>query len=70
LGIFNAAIERFRPQPSYSFRRPPHPGVLNYESWQWPVTGSQLVQAFACCIDCHLHPHELHQPSARIRGLA
>ena len=70
LGMFNPAIERFRPQASYNFRRPPHPGILNYESWQWPVTGSQLVQAFACCIDCHLHPAEVHDPGARIRGLA
>jgi len=67
---FNPAIERLRPQASYDFRRPPHPGVLNYEAWQWPVTGSQLVQAFACCIDCHLHPFEVTHPGSAIRGLA
>jgi LmbE family N-acetylglucosaminyl deacetylase len=67
---FNPAVERFRPQASYNFRRPPHPGILNYEAWQWPVTGSQLVQAFGCCIDCHLHPFEVTHPGSAIRGLA
>lgn len=70
LGMFNAAVERFRPQASYDFRRPPHPGVLNYEAWQWPVTGSQLVQAFGCCIDCHLRRFEVQHPGSAIRGLA
>jgi|SRR5690242_17372390 len=68
---FNPAIERLRPQAAYDFSRPPHPGLLNYEAWQWPVTGSQLVQAFQCCIDCHLHPQEEpQQPGAAIKGLA
>lgn len=70
LSKFNPAIERFRPQAAYDFRRPPHPGVLNYEAWQWPVSGSQLVQAFACCIDCHLHPFQVQHPGSAIRGLA
>ena len=70
LDLFNPAVERFRPQASYDFRRPPHPGVLNYESWQWPVTGSQLVQAFGCCIDCHLRRFEVQHPGSAIRGLA
>ncbi len=64
---FNPAIERFRPQAAYDFSRPPHPGVLNYEAWQWPVTGSQLVQAFSCCIK---RPAEVQHPGLAIRGLA
>ncbi len=70
LANFNPAIERYRPQASYDFRRPPHPGLLNYEAWQWPVTGSQLVQAFGCCINSHLRGVEVQHPGAGIRGLA
>jgi LmbE family N-acetylglucosaminyl deacetylase len=70
LALFNPAIERFRPQAAYDFERPPHPGVLNYEAWQWPVTGSQLVQAFGCCINCHLRPFQVQHPGSAIRGLA
>jgi LmbE family N-acetylglucosaminyl deacetylase len=70
LSQFNPAIERFRPQPAYNFTRPPHPGTLNYEAWQWPVTGSQLVQAFDCCIHRHLQPLEVQHPGSAVRGLA
>lgn len=67
---FNPAVERFRPQASYDFSRPPHPGVLNYEAWRWSVTGSQVVQAFGCCIDRHLHQAEFTRQGSAIRGLA
>lgn len=67
---FNPAVERFRPQAAYNFSRPPHPGRLNYEAWQWPVTGSQLVQAFSCCIDSHLRPPAVRHPGSAVRGLA
>lgn len=46
LGEFEPACERFRPQPAYDYSRPPHPGTLNYEAWQWPVTGAELCRAF------------------------
>lgn len=39
-------VERFRPMQSYDFSQPPHPGVLNYEAWQWPMRGADLCQAF------------------------
>jgi N-acetylglucosamine malate deacetylase 2 len=70
LSKFNPAVERFRPQAAYDFSRPPHPGRLNYEAWGWPVTGSQLVQAFRCCIDSHLYPPAIQHPGSAIRGLA
>lgn len=70
LSKFNPAIERYRPQASYDFSRPPHPGRLNYEAWGWPVTGSQLVQAFRCCINSHLYPPQIQHPGSAIRGLA
>ncbi len=46
LADFNAALERFRPMWNYDFSCAPHPGVLNYEAWQWPITGSDLCRAF------------------------
>jgi N-acetylglucosamine malate deacetylase 2 len=39
-------LERFRPMNAYDFSRPPHPGTLNYEAWQWPMRGADLSQAF------------------------
>jgi LmbE family N-acetylglucosaminyl deacetylase len=44
---FDPALERFRPQHAYDYSRPPHPGRLNYEAWQWPVTGEEVCRAFA-----------------------
>jgi N-acetylglucosamine malate deacetylase 2 len=38
--------ESFRPMRPYDFSKPPHVGELNYESWQWPMKGSDLCQAF------------------------
>lgn len=39
-------VESFRPQPDYDYRQPPHLGLLNYEAWQWPMTGKDLCGAF------------------------
>jgi len=39
-------LERFRPTRAYDFNRPPHSGILNYEAWGWPMTGSELCSAF------------------------
>lgn len=38
--------ESFRPLPEYDYARPPHEGVLNYEAWQWSMTGKQVCAAF------------------------
>lgn len=43
---FDTKIERFRRQHAYDYSRPPHPGQLNYEAWQWPITGAQVCAAF------------------------
>ena len=43
---FPLAPERFRPQPTYDYCRPPHPETLNYEAWGWPMTGEQVSAAF------------------------
>jgi LmbE family N-acetylglucosaminyl deacetylase len=44
---FNTELERFRPLADYDFSRPPLPGVLNYEAWQWPITGVQVAEHFS-----------------------
>ena len=44
---FLAETERVRPLAEYDYTAPPHPGVLNYEAWQWGITGSELAAAFA-----------------------
>ena len=69
IDLFNAAVERFRPQAAYDFSRPPHPGVLNYEAWGWSMSGSQLVQAFQCCLKAQPEP-DMKDPGAAIRGFA
>jgi len=38
--------ETFRPLPDYDYALPPHQGVLNYESWQWKMTGREVSAAF------------------------
>ena len=60
LADFNSAVERFRPVRNYNFARAPHSGVLNYEAWQWPITGSDLCRAFGAF---------LQHPSQRTRDL-
>jgi N-acetylglucosamine malate deacetylase 2 len=38
--------EIFRRQSRYEYSRPPHTGTLNYEAWQWPITGHDVSRAF------------------------
>jgi LmbE family N-acetylglucosaminyl deacetylase len=33
--------EVFRPAPDYDFTQPPHPGHLQYELWNFPITGAE-----------------------------
>jgi N-acetylglucosamine malate deacetylase 2 len=42
----NNLRETFRPMSQYDYSRPPHSGVLNYEAWQWPITGQQVADEF------------------------
>jgi len=68
--------EQFRRQPDYDYASPPHPGMLNYEAWQWPIRGSELCSAFASCVSDqararhtrrpipYLDPHEAHKVAA------
>lgn len=40
------AVESIRPQPCYDYLRPPHPGIVNYEAWQWPISATQVCERF------------------------
>jgi LmbE family N-acetylglucosaminyl deacetylase len=44
LKIFGLEREIFRPQKEYDYSRPPHEGKLNYEQWQWSMTGAQVSE--------------------------
>lgn len=46
LRAFSLERETFRPQASYKYSQPPHEGSLNYETWQWSMTGKQVSEAF------------------------
>ena len=47
LDLFRPEIEQFRPMAEHDFTRPPLPWKLNYEVWQWRMTGSEVSEAFA-----------------------
>lgn len=43
---FKPQIEKFRPLADYDFTTRPVPWKLNYELWQWPMTGEEVAAAF------------------------
>jgi LmbE family N-acetylglucosaminyl deacetylase len=47
LESFRPDYETYRPLAEYDFTRPPLPWKLNYECWQWPMTGEEVSAAFA-----------------------
>lgn len=47
LKVFRLEREVFRPQAAYDYSRVPHEGPLNYEQWQWSMTGQEVSGAFA-----------------------
>ncbi|MBV9339904.1 MAG: PIG-L family deacetylase [Acidobacteria bacterium] len=49
---FDSVEESFRPLPEY-YGRAPHEGVLNYEAWQWSMTGKQVCAAFQAYLNSH-----------------
>jgi LmbE family N-acetylglucosaminyl deacetylase len=46
---FTVAAERFRLLRQYDYSSTPHPGVLNYEAWGWPMSGSEVTAALRQC---------------------
>jgi LmbE family N-acetylglucosaminyl deacetylase len=53
---FDSVEETFRPLPKYNYAQPPHEGVLNYEAWQWPMTGKQVSAAFETYLNSRAEP--------------
>jgi LmbE family N-acetylglucosaminyl deacetylase len=51
---FGIEDERFRLAPEYDFTRPPHPGRLFYENFDWKITGAQYREFAASALN-HLH---------------
>lgn len=46
LNTFRPEIETFRPVRDYDFKHRPFPWKLNYELWQWKMTGEQVSGEF------------------------
>lgn len=51
LQYFPIGVERFRLAPRYDFTRPPHPGKLFYEQFNWGMTGERFVRLACEMID-------------------
>jgi LmbE family N-acetylglucosaminyl deacetylase len=51
LQFFSPEKEYVRPLPAYDYSVPPHPGQLNYERWQWSMTGMDVCQAFVSFLE-------------------
>lgn len=51
LQFFSPERECVRPLPAYGYTVPPHPGQLNYERWQWPMTGNDVCRAFVSFLE-------------------
>ena len=47
LDHFRPQVEQFRPVADYDFTQRPLPWKLNYESWQWSMSGEEVSAAFA-----------------------
>jgi N-acetylglucosamine malate deacetylase 2 len=47
LDRFYPERETFRPMYGYDFTQPPLPWKLNYEIWEWKMTGREVSAAFA-----------------------
>lgn len=50
LADFPLDCERLRLAPEYDFRKPPHHGVLHYETFGWDITGTQWRQRAATAL--------------------
>jgi LmbE family N-acetylglucosaminyl deacetylase len=46
LGTFQLEREVVRPLHTYDYTQPAHEGRLNYEAWQWNMTGQQVSDEF------------------------
>jgi|tagenome__1003787_1003787.scaffolds.fasta_scaffold20765264_2 LmbE family N-acetylglucosaminyl deacetylase len=51
LAAFSVEAERLRPAPYYNFTKPPHPGPLWYEQFNWGMRGERWRALAAQAID-------------------
>jgi LmbE family N-acetylglucosaminyl deacetylase len=51
LEAFRPELETFRPLANYDFTRPPLPWKLNYEHWEWAMTGADVAAAFTAFLE-------------------
>jgi LmbE family N-acetylglucosaminyl deacetylase len=51
LEFFSPEKECVRPLTAYDYSVPPHSGQLNYEHWQWSMTGKDVCQAFVSFLE-------------------
>ena len=49
LAPFGVDREPFRRAPAHDFTRPPHPGALHYERYDWGMTGARWRSLATAC---------------------
>lgn len=59
---FRPEVEQFRPMAPYDFTSRPSSWKLNYELWQWKMSGEEVAAAFADVLNSHIRVS--HRPSA------
>ena len=73
LRVFDLRRERLRPQLRYDYTRPPHPGMTNYECWQWWMSADEVSARFAeflgCESGCESNRFEPRVSSLRVSSL-
>jgi hypothetical protein len=47
LELFSTGSESYRRAPVYDFSRPPHEGLLNYETLPWGITSVMWLESAA-----------------------
>jgi LmbE family N-acetylglucosaminyl deacetylase len=66
LQVFDATREVLRPMASYDYTARPHEGPLNYERWQWTMTGDEVCAEFKNFLDSRAKCRgEEHQHTTR-----
>lgn len=70
LDVFRPETETFRPVAAYDFTKRPMPWKLNYEVWQWKMSGEEVAQAFAGYLKSTPTPLNRRSPHQANTGLA
>ena len=42
--FLTAAVEHYRLQAEYDYSLPPHPGTVNYQAWEWPISPAEVCR--------------------------